>query len=469
MKDTAPNKEEAREFQNAVDHRLSGLKEDPFLARRIIAKEQEEKKVKKKMTLGFALALSLLLIVSAALAENWPTVTEFMSNAGTHPDLVTSEPMPDSSPLNAIIINRHAVERVYKPVDVKVVDENGEKNASFTINAQVAQAEYRYTLVFVPDGDGSDGSPVKYTLSAFPETPTVTAPAALPGESLPFAPYLFEGASVNSISYDADFSIYSPSCNLRFHGTYSLIYNAEITLNQQGQIISATPRKVSGSFTLEDKNGVLSDGCYFPEEAEAPAATPQPLLDQPEAESALTAESTPQPFIHEAEHMGRIGFYEDSSEEGDIQWFGSPITLHGVHPNGTEITILSPEEKNMSARFNREAFESSMDFDSESSLKQFREDYLTLSSCSDLMHASFELLEEPIMDVVFYPYNYVVEIYNARVRAEYTTDLYYSEEAYRERGNEIAYLDTSPEYLLGEDRDWQEFPIDFVFVIPYTD
>ena len=67
MKNTAPNTEEAREFQNAVDHRLSGRKEDPFLARRIIAKEQEEKKVKKKMTLGFALALSLLLIVSAAL------------------------------------------------------------------------------------------------------------------------------------------------------------------------------------------------------------------------------------------------------------------------------------------------------------------------------------------------------------------------------------------------------------------
>lgn len=42
----APDSKDVKRFQNAVDHRLSGLREDPYLARRIIAQEGREKQVK---------------------------------------------------------------------------------------------------------------------------------------------------------------------------------------------------------------------------------------------------------------------------------------------------------------------------------------------------------------------------------------------------------------------------------------
>ena len=55
-------------FQNAVDRRLSGLQENPFLAQRIMNAEKGEIKVKKKLTLSMILVIALLLIAVTALA-----------------------------------------------------------------------------------------------------------------------------------------------------------------------------------------------------------------------------------------------------------------------------------------------------------------------------------------------------------------------------------------------------------------
>ena len=44
--------EEREIFQNAVDRRLSGLQENPFLAQRIMNAEKGEIKVKKKLNRG---------------------------------------------------------------------------------------------------------------------------------------------------------------------------------------------------------------------------------------------------------------------------------------------------------------------------------------------------------------------------------------------------------------------------------
>ena len=55
-------------FRNAVDRRLSGLQENPFLAQRIMNAEKGEIKVKKKLTLSMALVIVLLLIAVTALA-----------------------------------------------------------------------------------------------------------------------------------------------------------------------------------------------------------------------------------------------------------------------------------------------------------------------------------------------------------------------------------------------------------------
>ena len=55
-------------FQNAVDRRLSGLQENPFLAQRIMNAEKGEIKLKKKLTLSMVLVIALLLIAITALA-----------------------------------------------------------------------------------------------------------------------------------------------------------------------------------------------------------------------------------------------------------------------------------------------------------------------------------------------------------------------------------------------------------------
>ena len=61
---------EKREMQNLLNRSLSGLKEDPFLARRVIAQGKEEPEMKKKISFAFILAMVLLaLLTVAAVAE----------------------------------------------------------------------------------------------------------------------------------------------------------------------------------------------------------------------------------------------------------------------------------------------------------------------------------------------------------------------------------------------------------------
>ncbi|MBQ6483316.1 MAG: hypothetical protein IJI45_19605 [Anaerolineaceae bacterium] len=55
-------------FRNAVDRRLSGLQENPFLAQRIMNAEKGEIKVKKKLSVGLVFIIAILLIAAAALA-----------------------------------------------------------------------------------------------------------------------------------------------------------------------------------------------------------------------------------------------------------------------------------------------------------------------------------------------------------------------------------------------------------------
>ena len=56
------------QMKNAIDHRLSGLEGNPYLAQRIIAAEKGEKPVmKKKVSVSLALVL-LLMILTAGVA-----------------------------------------------------------------------------------------------------------------------------------------------------------------------------------------------------------------------------------------------------------------------------------------------------------------------------------------------------------------------------------------------------------------
>ena len=56
------------EIQHALNSTLSGLRDDPWLAQRVIAQAKGGKKVKKKLSVGLVLALILVLAVATALA-----------------------------------------------------------------------------------------------------------------------------------------------------------------------------------------------------------------------------------------------------------------------------------------------------------------------------------------------------------------------------------------------------------------
>ena len=75
--------EEREIFQNAVDRRLSGLQENPFLAQRIMNAEKGEiKPMKKKLTLSMVLVIVLLLIAVAALAVALLSPKEIVCRTG---------------------------------------------------------------------------------------------------------------------------------------------------------------------------------------------------------------------------------------------------------------------------------------------------------------------------------------------------------------------------------------------------
>ena len=62
--------DEKRRMQQILNHSLSGLKENPFLAQRVIEQGKGEPEMKKKISFAFVLAMVLLvLLAAAAIAE----------------------------------------------------------------------------------------------------------------------------------------------------------------------------------------------------------------------------------------------------------------------------------------------------------------------------------------------------------------------------------------------------------------
>ena len=238
MKKEAPEPMTRQQFRDAVDHRLSGLTEDPWLAQRIINNETEEPKVKKRFSLGLVAALIMIFALTVGLAENWDTVSEALSNGiGTHPDLVTNQPeRKELETLEEFVVDRYVIEQVYAPVKVTVLNDEGEAVSSLSLNAVVAQVKYMYKLIGSPSSQDEEAQG-DYFYSLYPDY-WIEAPEAASG--LPFAPYLFNSFDVvEGSGYKFSADIYSKSYKIDFSSyQYSLSYNSEIFLNEQESRIS---------------------------------------------------------------------------------------------------------------------------------------------------------------------------------------------------------------------------------------
>ena len=78
MKKGVDGMDEKRRIQEKLNHSLSGLKEDPFLAQRVIAQAKGEPEMKKKMTSSLVLVIVLCLaLIGGAYALFSSQVAEF--------------------------------------------------------------------------------------------------------------------------------------------------------------------------------------------------------------------------------------------------------------------------------------------------------------------------------------------------------------------------------------------------------
>ena len=64
--------------QKAVDHKLSGIQDDPWLARRVMNRVEEEKPVMKKK---LSISLVFVLVGILLLARRWPSRSIRISSA----------------------------------------------------------------------------------------------------------------------------------------------------------------------------------------------------------------------------------------------------------------------------------------------------------------------------------------------------------------------------------------------------
>lgn len=456
MTPETPDRKDVQRFQSAVDHRLSGLREDPFLAKRIIANETGEKKVKKRISLGFALALTLVLAVSAVLAENWPGISDYLANG--LPDRVThpSGTGNEESIAGGTVIQRHVIEPVYAPVRVHVVNDDGEETCAFDLTPQVAQVEYRYTILYKTDK----------TWGLAPDIVIVAAGQQDLNQAMnPFAPYLFNSGELNGGGYDfavSQWDAYRLDFT-KYRGTVS--YMKELYLNEQGEIVRTVQANMAMRLGLVDDNGTLPENCF--EVADGDAVEPAPTAGtaaQPTPEPAglqydgTAAQPTPEP-------AGLQYGGSQDAEYYDTLLFGAPYTLHYTDENGTLQEVLNDNCTNMTAHFNRQQFELLEDFGKQDGPVETEYELLLLgtTSTSDGGVMSFQEVEKPDVTVYYQKDFYTVRFSGGKFRLQYPTDLYYSQEAYHQIDSITWVFEPSRAYLTHADYAVEEYPYDFTF------
>lgn len=142
-------------FQQAVNHRLSGLREDPFLARRIIASEKGAQPIMKKklsLSLVFAIVLTLLtLSVGYALVQSH--IADRLFSGGEAPQEVLDHILMPNAAASSDVAGLSIDELLY---------DGSALHASFTISNPTDEA-----LLYTVDGLWLNGVPLsRSTLTA---------------------------------------------------------------------------------------------------------------------------------------------------------------------------------------------------------------------------------------------------------------------------------------------------------------
>ena len=116
------DEQERNMIQSSMNRRLSGLKENPYLAQRVISASKGEPVVKKKISFGMVLVIALILVAVTALAislsakEIWKQSQEKMNTSGIV-NVISDDTNADFSAEEAIQIARAAIQGKYGTTD----------------------------------------------------------------------------------------------------------------------------------------------------------------------------------------------------------------------------------------------------------------------------------------------------------------------------------------------------------------
>ena len=435
----APDPKDVERFQSAVDHRLSGLREDPYLARRIITNETGDKKVKKRMSLGLVLALTVIMAAPAVLAENWPGISDYLTNGLPDRNTQPSGAGNEENKAEGTVIQRHVIEPVYAPVRVHVVNDAGEETCAFDLTPQVAQVEYHYTMLYRTDK----------TWAVEPDIVIEAAGQQDLNQALsPFAPYLFISGKLDSGS--CDFSVYQWHHYrldfTKYRGTVS--YIKELYLNEQGQIVRTVQDDRMIRLSLVDDNGTLPENCF---EAVTQTLPPTPA---PVSAAVVSPQATPEPA---AMNYGQL-----RGEFSNNVYFGLPYTLHYQDKDGNPQESLIDTCKNMIAVLLQEETPDGSDFDGKNGEVLTEYGHLILLNSQSDVDITFQRLEMPTVTAVYEDGGYTVRITGGKFRVKYPTDVYHDTEAQQYDDGSWHYTPTSKNFLYAE-YAVGEYPYDFTF------
>ena len=459
----APDPKDVERFQSAVDHRLSGLREDPYLARRIIANEGREKKVKKRMSLGLALALTVMLAVTAVLAENWPGISDYFANG--LPDRVAqpSSTGNEEGKAEGTVIQRHVIEPVYAPVRVHVVNDAGEETSAFDLTPQVAQVEYHYTILHRTDETWTVEPDISFVGGADQQDKNQAL--------TPFAPYLFISGKLNSGSYD--FSVYQwHEYKLDFTKYLATVsYIKELYLNELGQIVRSVQDDMVIRLGLVDDNGTLPENCFeaatqtipylsFPDSEETTlSALSTALVPAPTSAPSRGTEITALPSPESA----AMNYGQLRGEYSNNVRFGLPFILHCVdQDDNTAVESRIDSCVNMYAVLDPGEHINISEIGGKHGAVETEYGILILSGYQPDVDIIFQKIEEPEVTAIFEDGGYTVRIAGGEFRVQYPTDVYYDQEVQLYDDSSWYFMPVSDHFLYAEYAEG-EYPYDFTF------
>ena len=485
MKKEVPSPMTRQQFRDAVDHRLSGLTENPWLAQKIMAKETEEPKVKKRLSLGLTMALLMIFAVTIGLAENWDTVSDVLSNGiGAHPDLVANQPeKKELEQRKEEVFDHCIIEQVYAPVTVAVLNEEGTEVSSLALNAPVAQIQYIYKLKkLFPINQEGEREGCSFEL--YPDRRIAAPEENLPG--MPFAPYLFIEAKIVSERSACQFDVKNYSdYRLDFTtGRYSVRYNAKICLNEQGQIIECTEDTITRPFGLVEENGAIPKDSRFQDLSDNITLA---LNDENELSIHFTAQPTPAPGANDEaietaaplpaalpmplpgaeadEEPARVVITEHTSGDfSSTESFGAYFIGCYTGEGGNTVEIL--RWQNLYAHFNHSAFENSQFWGQEGTIPWDENmDLLYLYGGVADYHATFTMLSPPQMNVEYRQDRYLAAFTGGSFQITYPKQIYYSD-SLPSTANQARESRFDFQYITQVEYATETLPYSFIFELP---